>query len=523
MNSLNTQLFQTSVNYNQDNAVMVNESITLRPYQLEAIDKIFQKWHSGFRSILFQMPTGTGKTILFADIVRQEFQKEKKILIVVHKKELLNQAKDELINLSIDFGIIMAGEIPDNSKIVQIASIQTLSKRDYPDADLIIIDESHHGVAKTYKELWDIYPNAKFLGVTATPIRLNGDGFDDLFDELITSDSIQKFISKGFLVPVTHFVCSTPDLSKIKLRIGDYDKLPLSHIMMQDFIMSDLVRSYREKCPGKSAIVFAVNVEHSKQIAAVYNRAGISAAHIDSSTPALEREKILTDFRNKKIKIVSNVEIITEGFDFPECEVVQLARPTKSLALYLQMVGRVMRPAVGKTEGIVLDHANLWLEHGLSTIDRKWSLKGLGKDKKEETEIQVCAMRENGAVKKIYRDNLEELKGLKLVPLTEEYKRLLVFEGKLWYSIRKKLKLLYSYNFYKGYLKDNNLKFTYREFEYIQKRLNCFNTMVPEAQKFHANFWNYEAINLGLIQPKSRVPINKPSVSTRQLQYASYS
>ncbi|MBK8482806.1 MAG: DEAD/DEAH box helicase [Saprospiraceae bacterium] len=442
---------------------------------------------------------------------------------MVHKKELLNHAKDELINLSIDFGIIMAGEIPDNSKIVQIASIQTLSRHEYPDADLIIIDETHHAVAKTYKKLWDIYPNAKFLGVTATPIRLNGDGFDDIFDELIVSDSIQQFISNGFLVSINHYVCSAPELSKVKLRGGDYEKLPLSYIMMQNFIMSELVRSYQEKCPGKSAIVFAVNVEHSKKIADSYNKAGISAAHIDATTPALERELILADFRDKKIKVVSNVEIITEGFDFPECEVVQLARPTKSLALYLQMVGRVMRPTVGKTEGIVLDHANLWLEHGLSTIDRKWSLKGLGKQKKEETEIQVCAMRESGAVKKIYRDNLAELKGLKLVHLTEEYKRMLVFEGKLWYSLRKDVKLLYSYNFYKGYLKDNNLKFIDREFEYIQKRLNFFNTMVPEVQKFHTNFWNYEAIKLGLRPPKWQVPKNKESVTTRQLQYASCS
>lgn len=520
MNSLNTQLFQTSVNYNQDNTVIANESLTLRPYQLDGIDKIFQKWRSGVRSILFQMPAGTGKTVLFSDIVRRGYNKKRKILIVVHRMELLNQAKDELIELCIDAGIIMADVIPDYNKLVQIASIQTLSKREYPDADLIIIDESHHAVAETYKKLWDIYPNAKFLGVTATPIRLNREGFDDIFDELIVSDSIQQFISSEFLAPIVHYVCSTPDLSNVRLRVGDYEKLPLSNLMMKNFIMSDLVRSYQEKCPEKSVIVFAVNVEHSKQIADMYNRAGISAAHIDATTPALERDKILTQFRNKEIMVVSNVEIITEGFDFPECEVVQLARPTKSLALYLQMVGRVMRPAPGKTVGIVLDHANLWLEHGLSTMDRKWSLKGLGKQRKEEMEIQVCAMRENGAVKKIFRDNLSELVGLKLVPLTKEYKRLLVFEGKLWYSIRQKLKLLYSYNFYKEYLIQNNLTITESELKYIQKRLNLLNTIVPVESRFNPGFWYYEARQLGLKNSEWKGTIIKRPISTGQLVYA---
>ena len=238
------------------------------------------------------------------------------------------------------------------------------------------------------------------MGVTATPVRLSGEGFDDLFDELIVSMSTQKFIEQGYLCAVTNLVCSNPNLSDEKQKQGDYVTKMLSGVMMDNCIMSDLIERYKEKALGKTAIVFAVDVEHGQSIVKRYNKENISAAHIDAITPKSERASILTDFKAGKIKVVSNVEIITEGFDFPECEVVYLARPTKSLSLYVQMVGRVMRPSKNKKEGKILDNTGLWLEHGPSIIDRDWTLQSTKKKIKNDfRQIKEVALDEEGTIR----------------------------------------------------------------------------------------------------------------------------
>lgn len=471
----------------------------LRPYQHEGITNIFSSWREGKRSVLFQMPTGTGKTVLFSEIVRMGFEKDRKILIVVHRIELVDQITQKLKSKGVQVGLIVAGKNSDYSKIVQVASIQTLSRREHPEANLIIIDECHHAKAETYKNLWDIYPEAKFLGVTATPIRLSGEGFDDLFDELIISMPVQKFIEQGYLVPITHFVCSNPNLSKVKQRQGDYMTKMLSDVMMDNSVMSDLVESYKDKCFGKSTIIFAVDVEHSKQIVERFNHAGISSAHVDAKTAKQEREQILSDFRSGIIKVVSNVEIITEGFDFPECEVVQLARPTKSLSLYLQMVGRVMRPAKGKKEGIVLDNAGLWLEHGLSIIERDWSLEGTKRQQKNGAlPVREIAIDEEGKIREVNRTRPSEVKGLKLIPLTFELKRLLTFESYLSNAKTRNHNLLSSYFQYKKELEDMNKQLTRFEFEYMRKRLNYFNEKADPDKRFKSGFWFIQEKELNL-------------------------
>lgn len=467
----------------------------LRPYQITGIKNIFNKWREGKRSILFQMPTGTGKTVLFNEIVKAGFEKKRKVLIVVHRIELVEQITNKLITKGINVGQIIAGIPLDYSKIVQVASIQTLSRREYPEANLIIIDECHHAKASSYKLLWDIYPDAKFLGVTATPCRLSGEGFDDLFDELIVSMSVSEFINNGFLAPVTHFACSTPDLSQVKTSKGEYSNEMLSNVMSDNSIMKDVVESYKEKCFGKSAIVFAVNIEHSKEIIQKFKSEKISAEHIDAKTPKEERERILRNFKNKIIQVVSNVEIITEGFDFPECEAVILARPTKSLSLYLQMVGRVMRPAPGKAEGLILDNAGLWKEHGLSIIDREWSLEGIKKKKKISSASEI-ALDKDGIIKEINRNKPNEIKGLKLVPLTFDLKRLLLFEE---YAINAKFKghkILSAYYRYLEYVTEGGKQITRGEFEYCKKRLNYLNNLVDSSLKFNPNFWRKQEYDL---------------------------
>jgi superfamily II DNA or RNA helicase len=496
-----------------------NTSVILRDYQQTALAHILKKWEDGKRKLLLQMPTGTGKTVVFAEIARMKSVNGGNILIIEHKRELVEQAVSKLTDNSITAGIIMAGEIEDYSKKVQIATIQTLNNRKKPKADLIIIDEAHHVAAKTYRKLWNFYPEAKFLGVTATPIRLNGEGFDDLFDELIVSDSIRKFIDNKYLVSIDHFVCSTPDLSDLKLINGDYEKSNLSRKMMKDNTLNELISTYKSNYLSKSAIVFAVDIEHSKKIVEYYTDAGINAVHIDFTTPIENRKKILGDFRNKKIKVISNVEIITEGFDFPACEVVQLARPTKSLSLYLQMVGRVMRPAAGKSKGIILDHANLWLEHGSSINHRNWNLKGQKNNINKKTDPEVCAFRKDGSLKKVNREDLREINGLKIVPLCEEHKRLFIFEDKLTYSNKRNFKIINAYLLYKEYLKSRNVILTDYEFNYIQNRLNVLNKQVAKDRQFSEGFWYYEERKLqSQSLRKDDTIINRSS--NRQMQYS---
>jgi len=215
----------------------------LRPYQSKGILDIFNEWKSGTRSVLFQMPTGTGKTVLFSEIVKKGHDRNRKILIVAHRKELIDQIIRKLINKKVEAGVILAGREADYAKNVQVASIQTLHRRKHPDANLVIIDECHHAKAKSYKKLWDIYPEAKFLGVTATPIRLSGAGFDDLFDVLIPSMQVKEFIKQGYLSSVKHFIGATPNLRAVKKRQGDYIIAQLERVMLDNSLMANLLDS----------------------------------------------------------------------------------------------------------------------------------------------------------------------------------------------------------------------------------------------------------------------------------------
>ena len=495
-----------------------NVEQVLRSYQVEGIREIFNKWKDGKKSVLFQMPTGTGKTILFTEIVKLGVNaaRKRKILIVVHRKELVEQIKIELTKKGVDAGIIMADVHSDFTKHAQIAMIQTLSRREHPEADLVIIDECHHAKAETYKELWNIYPDAKFLGVTATPTRLSGEGFDDLFDELIVSMSINKFIEQKHLVPVKHYACASPDLSNVKRSRGDYETQALSRAMLTNAVMSDVVETYTEHCEGKSAIAFAVDVEHSKSIVQRFKAKGINAEHIDAKTPSDIRQRILTNFKLGIIKIVSNVEIITEGFDFPMCEAVLLARPTKSLTLYLQMVGRVMRTASNKAEGIILDNAGLWLEHGLSTMEREWQLNGTKKKREPQTNKDLIAIDEDGFIKEINRKRPMEIKGLQLIPLTAEYKRLKQFETILYNVLFEGTnKLLSAYYSYREYAEEGGNLISVDEYKYMMKRLTILNSKVPRHQSYKNGFWQIEWQRFEEEREEQRIKKNTQGERTR--------
>ena len=469
--------------------------VSLRPYQNKGIRDIFDAWNpltQNRMNVLFQMPTGTGKTTVFSEIVRRARLKEKKVLIVVHRKELVEQIAERLSHFHVAVGIISGTIQPDADKEVQVATIQTLSKRDYPQADIVIIDECHHAKAATYRKLWDIYPEARFLGVTATPIRMNGEGFSDLFEVLISSGQLSEFVKEGYLVKVRHIVGVTPDLSSIKIKMSDYAQDELGELMQNEELMADLVESYQRKANGKKIIVFAVNIEHSKQIVENYRRADIQAEHIDANTPKKEREHILQLFKEGQIKVLSNVDIVSEGFDVPDCEAVQLARPTKSLGLYLQQVGRCMRPAENKAEGIVLDNAGLWLEHGFCQQDRVWTLEGKKKQKRrKDNEITAVAMNEDEVIRKV---NIpEEMKGMELIELTKEIKELFIFEDFLSIALSNGHKPLWAYYRFSEFMGNRNNNLTAIHLQYIQKRLN----KLPNAPR--EGMWYHEKRNRNLL------------------------
>lgn len=396
-------------------------NVRLRDYQINGIDDIINAW-ADCKSVLFQMPTGTGKTTLFCEIVRKfntELYPDKKVLIITHRKELVEQAFNRLVSdFHLTTGIISSNFIGNKSSLIQVASIQTLIRRGEHQKDifsLVIIDEAHHALASTYKKLWDFYPSAKFLGVTATPIRTNGDGFEDLFDKLITTAPIKWFIKQNHLTDIRYFASHTPDVSNIKIRAGDYDETELSEVMQDNAVMADLVQSYIDFAVGKKMIVFAVNRAHCTKIVEKFNSNGFPAKAIDTYTPTDERRKIVEGFRKNEFKILCNVNIFTEGFDCPDVDAVQLARPTKSLTLFLQQVGRCMRPYQNKQYGIVLDNAGLWKEHGLPKMDRNWSLNGTDKNicpaQKAIIGIKEVSTREN--------NQPQESKGIRLVEVGE--------------------------------------------------------------------------------------------------------
>lgn len=409
----------------------------LRPYQVKAEADIFGRYKEGKRSVMFQLATGGGKTVLFVSIIKKFIKAGKRVVLIAHREELIKQAWDHLHKGEIWAGIIKSG-VPENFHFpCQVASIQTICRRQkLPKADLVIIDEAHHSQDdNSYGDvLLRHWPTARVLGVTATPYRLGGKGFTTLFEALVLGPTFKDLARAGYLCPFRYFVSYNPDLSKAKVQKGDYVIDDIAKAMK----LAPIVASYFDHCKGMSGICFAVNIAHSTQIVRQYIEAGIPAAHVDANTELEVRRKLFQDLRDKKILVLVNVGIATEGTDIPNIDFVQLARPTKSLSMFLQMVGRATRPIYASIQGIeddnaralavagstkpnaiVLDNAGCYLEHGLPDQVYDWEGYFIGRDKKKKAEtdeiieiIEFVAEKENGDV--IVSRVPDEVEGLKL-------------------------------------------------------------------------------------------------------------
>ena len=372
--------------------IMYCKNDSLRDYQQEMKLRLFEEWEL-HRSVMVQMPTGTGKTHLLAAVVKEFLcggGVGMRVWIVAHRRELVEQIEETVARYgmgkepdkSAKNGRTGKDSMPEESGRVRVFSIQWLSRnRKIMDGqpDLIVIDEAHHALAETYRELWKRYPEARKLGMTATPCRLNRKGFTDLFDTLITSWSIAEFIGRGWLSSFDYVSIRANsreqrlvDSLKKRGADGDYQVKEMNAVLNRETGIRQLYESVRRYAAGKKGIVYAVSVAHARQIAAYYSLHGVESVAIDSRTPALERKELVEDFRRGRISVLVNVDIFSEGFDCPDVEFVQLARPTLSLAKYLQQVGRGLRKSEDKDSCVLIDNVGLHRIFGLPVRDRDW-------------------------------------------------------------------------------------------------------------------------------------------------------
>ena len=348
------------------------------------------------RSVMAQMPTGTGKTYLLTAVIDSFVSNNpmEKVWIVAHRRELVSQI-DETVR---KFHSYYASNTSSLLSSVKAMSIQWLM-RHYDEIEeepgMIVIDEAHHALAKTYKEMWERFPKAKFLGPTATPCRLNGKGFTDLFDILVQSWSVPEFISKGRLATYD-FVSIKSDgvtqrlIDSLQKRgaDGDYQNKEMDMLLNKKPSIERLYQSLEEFGKDRKGIVYAINISHAQKITRLYQEHGVKAIAIDSKTPATERQQDIEAFKKGDIQVLVNVDIFSEGFDCPDVEFVQLARPTLSLAKYLQMVGRGLRVAKGKKNCVIIDNVGLYRVFGLPSQVWNWNAMFEGKlkvGKRKET------------------------------------------------------------------------------------------------------------------------------------------
>lgn len=416
------------------------EDESLRDYQQDNKQKIYDAW-SRCQSVMLQMPTGTGKTRLFVSIIKDIFHYGRdnkvslRILVLVHRTELIDQIDEELgYRYNLAHGIIQSGEKERKKYPIQLASVQTLSRRlsNWADKefDYIIVDEAHHVKADSYQKIIKAFPHAKLLGVTATPVRLNGHGFTDTFEELIVSPSVKDFINEGYLsryeyysVARSSFIQKQIDGIK-KFSQGDYAESELERVCDNDRIRAQVVKTYLDFANGKKGIVYTINKEHNKNLCEEFNANGVHAVAIDSDTPKEMREQYIQQFRRGEFLIICNVNLFTEGFDCPDIEFIQLARPTKSLALYLQQVGRGLRISESKEKTLFLDNVGLYNRFGFPSSKRMWRHHFEGKYDGNKTEEEVEGTEDVTSVitqKKERRQNLEEgHEKVHLIQTTEE-------------------------------------------------------------------------------------------------------
>ena len=368
--------------------------MNLRPYQLDAVQRIREAYRQRHRSVLFVLPTGGGKTVVFSHIAEQAAAKGSRICILVHRQELLRQASTSLASLGVRHGLISPRHAMDLSAPVQVASVQTLARRLHklPASmfQLLVVDEAHHSNAGTWAKVLAHFQAARVLGVTATPCRCDGRGLGEWYGAMVLGPTAGELTAAGFLAPARVLAPPGPSLVGLRKRMGDYDMSEAGQILQAGQAMGDCLAHYRRHLDGQTAIAFCCSVSHAEAVADLFQRNGVAAASIDGTMDAPTRERLLSDLGAGRLKVLTSCALIGEGVDVPSVAGCILLRPTQSVSLHLQMIGRCLRPQAGKT-AVILDHVANYKEHGHHLEDRAWTLDGVPKrDRAAALSVKVC-------------------------------------------------------------------------------------------------------------------------------------
>lgn len=392
--------------------------LILRPYQEKCIADVRSAFSTGVRSVVLVAPCGAGKTVIFSRIAQLAAERNTRMVIQVHRDSLLTQASNKLRDCNVSHGIIAPG-YRTRGELVQVASVQTLVRRlDKFQFDLLVPDEAHHSVSPTYSKIFDYYPKAKILGVTATPVRTNGAGLNSVFEKMVLGPTITELIEQGYLVePITYGPTSALDLSRISTTAGDYDLHDLALHMDQPRITGDAIAAYSKICPGVPAIANTVNIQHAKDVAAAFSAAGYRSESIDGKMDLNIIRHRIAALSTGEIQVLASCNLISEGTDV--CDVIACIglRPTRSLGLSIQQGGRALRPiyasgydlntregrlasiaASPKPKAIILDHAGNCFRFMTVDEPHPWSLEGRKKRRKSDSiaislrQCPKCAM-----------------------------------------------------------------------------------------------------------------------------------
>lgn len=356
----------------------------LRPYQNDLVEQVRQAWRDGFKAPCIVLGCGGGKSCIVAEIARRTTWNGKRVLFIVHRKELV----DQIFHTFVRWGVLM--------DLCEIGMVQTFTRRlkRLKKPALIITDENHHSLAQSYKRIYEYFPTVPRIGVTATPVRLNGDGLGDVNDKLIIGVSTKWLIENHCLAPYDYYAPDIADLTGLHTKMGEYVTSDIEKVMIKKAVFGDVIRYYKQLADGKKAICYCSSIKHSEKTAEAFNAAGIPARHIDGGTLKTERDKIISDFRQGKITILCNVDLISEGFDVPDCECSILLRPTHSLTLYIQQSMRCMRYKPNK-RAVIIDHVGNYARHGMPDDDRQWTLEKkkhnkVQQEKEQSTKVLQC-------------------------------------------------------------------------------------------------------------------------------------
>jgi superfamily II DNA or RNA helicase len=351
----------------------------LRPYQVEVIAKFWRAVEAGQRRIIIVAPTASGKTVIARAIIAEARSKANGSLFLAHRREILTQTSSKLCG--IPHGVIRPGDQPRPFEMVQVASVQTLHRRaikagtmELPEARLVIVDECHHVVARSYRSIIERYPDSVLLGLTATPCRGDGRGLGSIFQTMIQCPQVGELVEQKFLVPTRVYAPVDPDLRGVQVQRGDYVESELADRMDQPKLVGDIVTNWVKFGERRKTICFATSVRHSIHIRDEFIASGVRAEHIDGTTPMDERDATLAQLASGEIDVVTNCMVLTEGWDMPALGCLILARPTKQLGLYRQMVGRGLRPAPDKTNCVVIDHSGVTFRLGFVEDSVTWTL-----------------------------------------------------------------------------------------------------------------------------------------------------